>query len=90
MSIRKEFQLLLICSTSLLSVVTFADKPADNSAERTQVATEHREGAEHKARIKEHRDLAEEKRAASPREDRDDSADDDEANAEEQPEKAEG
>lgn len=90
MTIRKELQLLLICSASLLSTYTFADKPTDNSADLSQVATESREKAEHKARIEEHRALAEGKRAASSREGSDDSSDDDDANAEEQPEKAEG
>jgi len=82
---------LLICSASLLSTYTFADKPSNDAAERTQAATEYREGAEHKARIAEHRGLAEGKRAARPSEDRDDSSNDDNKNAEEQqPEKSEG
>ena len=87
MTIRKELQLLLICSASLLSTYTFADKPADSGAERaerTQAATEYREKAEHKARIEEHGALAERKRTESSRDD--DSSEDDNEDAEEQQE----
>jgi len=87
MTIRKELQLqlqlLLICSASLLSTYTFADKPAQRSAEsaeRTQAATEYREKAAHNARIQEHRALAEGKRAKISRDDdssEDDSSEDD-------------
>ena len=96
MTIRKELQLLLICSASLLSTYTIADRPSASSAEHESPATEYREKAEHKARIAEHRALAEGKRTARPRDDSDDSSDDDSSdddneNAEEQqPEKAEG
>jgi hypothetical protein len=98
MTIRKELQLFLICSASLLSTYTIADRPSARSAEPDSPATEYREKAAHKARIAEHRALAEGKRAARPREDRDDDdssdddgSDDDNENAEEQqPEKAEG
>ena len=98
MTIRKELQLLLICSASLLSTYTIADGPSAKSAEPDSPAAEYREKAAHKARIAEHRALAEGKRAARPREDRDDDdssddngSDDDNENAEEQqPEKAEG
>ena len=92
MTIRKELQLLLICSASLLSTYTFADKPAQSSAERaerTQVATEYREKAEHKARIEEHRALAEGKRAERKRAESsrdDDSSEADHEDAEEQQE----
>ena len=93
MTLRKELQLFLICSASLLSTYTIADRPSARSAEPDSPATEYREKAAHKARIAEHRALAEGKRAARPREDRDDddSSDDDNENAkEQQPEKAEG
>jgi len=63
MSIRREMQLLLIIGASLFSVSAFADKPAGTMAEKTQVATEHREKAEHKTRIEEHKALAEKKHA---------------------------
>jgi len=106
MTIRKELQLqlqlLLICSASLLSTYTFADKPAQRSAEsaeRTQAATEYREKAAHNARIQEHRALAEGKRAKISRDDdsseddsseddssEDDSSEDDNEDAEEQQE----
>ena len=91
MTIRKELQLLLICSASLLSTYTIADGPSAKSAEPDSPAAEYREKAAHKARIAEHRALAKGKRTASPRKDSDDSSDDDNENAEEQqPEKAEG
>jgi hypothetical protein len=101
MTLRKELQLFLICSASLLSTYAIADRPSARSAEPDSPATEYREKAAHKARIAEHRALAEGKRAARPREDRDDrddddssdddGSDDDNENAEEQqPEKAEG
>ena len=89
MTIHKELQLLLICSASLLSTYTFADKPADSGAERTQPATEYREKAEHKARIEEHRALALGKRAKISRDDdssENDSSEDDNEDAEEQQE----
>jgi hypothetical protein len=101
MTLRKELQLFLICSASLLSTYAIADRPSARSAEPDSPATEYREKAAHKTRIAEHRALAEGKRAARPREDRDDrddddssdddGSDDDNENAEEQqPEKAEG
>ncbi len=82
MNILRASQLLLIISASLLSTSVFADKPADNMAERTQVATEHREKMEHKARIEEHKALAEGKQAEEVRED-DEGTKDEQENSEE-------
>lgn len=69
MTIRRELYLLMIIGASLLSISAFADKPADTMAEQTHVANQHREKMEHKARIEEHKDLAERKHAKEDRED---------------------